>query len=250
MNRPISPTVVAGLGTTVHIRTVIDVVSRRFDVAKTAILSSRRDLTASAARHMAIWMARRTTSRTLSEIGRMFGRDHTTVMHAVAKLEAAVLVDADLAALAREIEIECRAVAMAAVTGLLSSPVDREAFGVAQAVCDDPRAATNVSIDEIRALASAVISLSQDEADLREELAKSTAYAEVTEDALFKARAHADELQRQIDSHQSETAVLNAARELARADIRMTQTGLAAERRAWRQALRNIVAVCKNRGFA
>ena len=43
------------------------------------------------------YLAKQLTSRSLPEIGRKFDRDHTTVMHAVRKVEELILEDASLA---------------------------------------------------------------------------------------------------------------------------------------------------------
>ena len=49
------------------------------------------------ARQIAMYLAKQLTSRSLPEIGRKFDRDHTTVMHAVRKVEELILEDASLA---------------------------------------------------------------------------------------------------------------------------------------------------------
>ena len=48
-------------------------------------------------RQIAMYLAKQLTSRSLPEIGRKFDRDHTTVMHAVRKVEELILEDASLA---------------------------------------------------------------------------------------------------------------------------------------------------------
>ncbi|HRD47250.1 MAG TPA: helix-turn-helix domain-containing protein, partial [Caulobacter sp.] len=50
----------------------------------------------------AMWLAKQLTTRSLPDIGRRFGgRDHTTVLHAVRRIEA---LKADDAQLARDLE--------------------------------------------------------------------------------------------------------------------------------------------------
>ncbi len=51
------------------------------------MLSARRTAGAVTARQLAMWLARWWTPASLPRIGRAFGRDHTTVMHAVAVLD-------------------------------------------------------------------------------------------------------------------------------------------------------------------
>src|SRR5690606_5167845 len=53
-----------------------------------ALRSSRRDMRVVRVRQVAMWMAKAFTLSSLPEIGRQFGnRDHTTVLHAVRKLD-------------------------------------------------------------------------------------------------------------------------------------------------------------------
>jgi chromosomal replication initiator protein len=65
-------------------------------------LSSRRTANVVRPRQVAMYLAKILTLRSLPEIGRRFGgRDHTTVLHAVRKIEALAANDS---ALADEIE--------------------------------------------------------------------------------------------------------------------------------------------------
>ena len=48
-------------------------------------------------RQIAMYLAKQLTSRSLPEIGRKFDRDHTTVMHAVRKVEELIIEDTSLA---------------------------------------------------------------------------------------------------------------------------------------------------------
>jgi chromosomal replication initiator protein len=49
-------------------------------------------------RQAAMWLAKKLTTRSLPDIGRRFGdRDHTTVLHAVRRIEELRLVDPQLA---------------------------------------------------------------------------------------------------------------------------------------------------------
>ena len=66
-------------------------------------MSSRRTANVVRPRQVAMYLAKTLTLRSLPEIGRRFGgRDHTTVLHAVRKIENLVHNDA---ALAEEIEL-------------------------------------------------------------------------------------------------------------------------------------------------
>ena len=87
----------------VRIEDIQRIVARHYNVSKTELLSNRRTRTIVKPRQIAMYLAKMMTPRSLPEIGRRFGgRDHTTVLHAVRKIE-------DLSAgdntLAQEIEL-------------------------------------------------------------------------------------------------------------------------------------------------
>jgi chromosomal replication initiation ATPase DnaA len=67
---------------------LIGFVSVECDVAPLDIVSQRRGGDAVRARQLVCWLARTLTQRSLPRIGRALGgRDHTTVMHAVNRIE-------------------------------------------------------------------------------------------------------------------------------------------------------------------
>ena len=70
----------------------------RYNVSRADLLSSRRTANVVRPRQVAMYLAKTLTLRSLPEIGRRFGgRDHTTVLHAVRKIEGLVSNDAMLA---------------------------------------------------------------------------------------------------------------------------------------------------------
>ncbi|MCQ0989437.1 chromosomal replication initiator protein DnaA [Jiella sp. LLJ827] len=72
----------------VRIEDILKFVSRHYNVTRTDLLSSRRTKTIVRPRQIAMYLAKTMTPRSLPEIGRRFGgRDHTTVLHAVRKIE-------------------------------------------------------------------------------------------------------------------------------------------------------------------
>ncbi len=72
----------------VRIEDIQRVVARHYNVSKTELLSNRRTRTIVKPRQIAMYLAKIMTPRSLPEIGRRFGgRDHTTVLHAVRKIE-------------------------------------------------------------------------------------------------------------------------------------------------------------------
>jgi len=87
----------------VRIDEILRVVSRHYKVPRTDLLSSRRSRDVVRPRQIAMYLAKVLTSRSLPEIGRRFGgRDHTTVLHSVRKIEQLMREDGDLVA---EIEL-------------------------------------------------------------------------------------------------------------------------------------------------
>ncbi|TIN12878.1 MAG: chromosomal replication initiator protein DnaA, partial [Mesorhizobium sp.] len=69
-----------------------------YNVSKTELLSNRRTRTIVKPRQVAMYLSKVMTPRSLPEIGRRFGgRDHTTVLHAVRKIEDLSGVDNTLA---------------------------------------------------------------------------------------------------------------------------------------------------------
>jgi chromosomal replication initiator protein len=87
----------------VKIEDIQRVVARQYNVSRADLLSSRRTANVVRPRQVAMYLAKTLTLRSLPEIGRRFGgRDHTTVLHAVRKIENLVSTDH---ALAEEIEL-------------------------------------------------------------------------------------------------------------------------------------------------
>ncbi|QUS55911.1 chromosomal replication initiator protein DnaA [Pseudovibrio brasiliensis] len=82
----------------VKIEDIQRVVSKHYNVTKADLLSARRTRTIVRPRQIAMYLAKMMTPRSLPEIGRRFGnRDHTTVLHAVRKIEELSKADNGLA---------------------------------------------------------------------------------------------------------------------------------------------------------
>ncbi len=72
----------------IKIEDILRVVSRHFGVSKGDILSQRRHRSVVWPRQIGMFLSKQLTSRSLPEIGRRFGnRDHTTVLHAIRKID-------------------------------------------------------------------------------------------------------------------------------------------------------------------
>ncbi|MDR1693680.1 MAG: chromosomal replication initiator protein DnaA [Lactobacillaceae bacterium] len=82
-------------------RTTIDEIQRKvaehFNISVKEMQSSRRARNVARPRQIAMYLAKQLTSRSLPEIGRKFDRDHTTVMHAVRKVEELMMEEISLA---------------------------------------------------------------------------------------------------------------------------------------------------------
>jgi chromosomal replication initiator protein len=82
----------------VKIEDIQKLVASRYNVSRSDILSERRTAAVVRPRQIAMYLAKVLTLRSLPEIGRRFGgRDHTTVLHAVRKIEKAIGEDVALA---------------------------------------------------------------------------------------------------------------------------------------------------------
>jgi chromosomal replication initiator protein len=88
-------------------RVTIDEIQRRvaehFNIKMAEMTSARRARVVARPRQVAMYLAKQLTQRSLPEIGRKFGgRDHTTVMHAVRKIEELIVGDR---AIAEDVEL-------------------------------------------------------------------------------------------------------------------------------------------------
>ena len=87
----------------VRVDDILRVVAKHYNVSRADLLSQRRTATVVKPRQIAMYLAKTLTLRSLPEIGRRFGgRDHTTVLHAVRKIDGLVATDR---VLADEIEV-------------------------------------------------------------------------------------------------------------------------------------------------
>lgn len=80
-----------------RISLIQEVVAQRFEVSKLDMTSHRRTAAVVLPRQVAMYLAKEMTPKSLPEIGRLFGgRDHTTVLHAVRKIAAMVVLNDEL----------------------------------------------------------------------------------------------------------------------------------------------------------
>ena len=95
-------------GSRIKIDDILKIIGRHFNVGRTDLLSPRRARSVVVPRQIGMYLAKKMTARSLPEIGRRFGgRDHSTVLHAVRKIEELVKTDDKLA---REVALLVRLV--------------------------------------------------------------------------------------------------------------------------------------------
>jgi chromosomal replication initiator protein len=81
-------------------------VSEHFGLKQADLISERRARAVARPRQVAMWLAKQVTTRSLPDIGRRFGgRDHTTVLHAVRRIEALKETDPQIG---RDVEVLLR----------------------------------------------------------------------------------------------------------------------------------------------
>ncbi|BAQ16145.1 chromosomal replication initiator protein DnaA [Methyloceanibacter caenitepidi] len=81
----------------VRIDDILRTVSKHYGVNRSDLLSGRRNRSIVRPRQIGMYLAKLLTSRSLPEIGRRFGnRDHTTVLHAIRKVEQLMSDDTQL----------------------------------------------------------------------------------------------------------------------------------------------------------
>jgi chromosomal replication initiator protein len=92
----------------IKIDDILKIVGRHFNVGRTDLLSPRRARAVVMPRQIGMYLAKKLTARSLPEIGRRFGgRDHSTVLHAVRKIDEQIKGDEKLA---REVALLIRLV--------------------------------------------------------------------------------------------------------------------------------------------
>ena len=73
-------------------------VAEHYSLTQADLISERRARAVARPRQVAMWLAKQITTRSLPDIGRRFGgRDHTTVLHAVRRIEQLKAEDPQIA---------------------------------------------------------------------------------------------------------------------------------------------------------
>ena len=154
----------------VSVASVIEIVAAYYSRAVREITGPARDADLVRVRQIAMWCARARTDRSTTVIGQVFGqRDHTTVMHASRKIDAAMVDDKSLAEELDEIMSIIDGVEEA-YRQLAISEAEALAKAIADRALSNRRSATEISIDEIVALARGYLDLRNRFAELMAEL--------------------------------------------------------------------------------
>ena len=82
---------------------IISSVSKYYGVEENALRGESRIKEIANARHIAIYLIRHMTNLSLADIGKEFGKDHTTALYSVQKIDAQMKNDPALAQTIREI---------------------------------------------------------------------------------------------------------------------------------------------------
>ena len=83
-----------------------DAVSKKFGVKREAILSLERSQSMVTPRQLAMYIARKYTSKSLEEIGQAFNKSHATILHGVRQISRRLDVEADLRVMMEQILAE------------------------------------------------------------------------------------------------------------------------------------------------
>lgn len=81
----------------ITVASIVEVIAAAFNLETAAILGKKRMARINHARQLAMFLAREMTESSLPQIGDIFGRSHTTVLHGCNKIEAEIGMDAMLA---------------------------------------------------------------------------------------------------------------------------------------------------------
>lgn len=88
----------------VELRHIFKVVAEYFNIAIDDLRSAKRNRSLVQPRHIAMYLARELTTESLSDIGRAFGKDHTSVLYAYEKIREEIYTNQAVARLVDELK--------------------------------------------------------------------------------------------------------------------------------------------------
>lgn len=142
----------------ISIRAIVEATAAHYGFSRVELLAHRRAQAVVRPRQVAMYLARRLTVCSLPEIGRrMGGRDHTTVMHGVARVEQRLATEPETAEEVTTIAGVLTAAAQAAAAAGTHLVADEDVVRIARMVLADERGASAATYDDVRSLASVVL---------------------------------------------------------------------------------------------
>lgn len=138
----------------IQIREIAAMTALNFGLEPQQLFSGNTKANVVLARQVAMYVARKATEHSTPVIGRVFGRDHTTVIHGIEKIEVEIKGDQKLKALVTTLienaHFRARIEAMGGI----------DVIGVARRIAMSPgRNAIGASVMEVAALAATVLDL-------------------------------------------------------------------------------------------
>ncbi|PIE72560.1 MAG: chromosomal replication initiator protein DnaA [Deltaproteobacteria bacterium] len=89
---------VAGMQADLNVTAICDLVCEQFKISSGDLFSKSRKKSVAIPRQMAMYLARKHTRETLADIGRVFHRDHSTVVHSIKVISDKILRDTSVSA--------------------------------------------------------------------------------------------------------------------------------------------------------
>lgn len=230
---PVSPLAQSEPDVDIHLVDIGDAVAAHFAVRLLDLKSERRTADVVRPRQIGMYLGARLTLRSLVQIGRFWGdRDHTTVLHAVRKIDSLLERDAGLASLVEGIAIASRSIALhrrvaRPAPGETETPLDIARRIQWEKRRGRMRAATSASANNVLDLCAEVIRLSERCDDLESVLLPRPI-------ALPDAPADAPPLPELIGAVHDFLAAEALYRKAPRAAMREARDDLALRLRRWR----------------
>ena len=152
----------------ISVRDIQDTVGLHFSVSRDDIVSHRQGARICVARHVAMYLARQLTRKSLREIGQLFGaRDHTTVMHAAQETEKRKQKDQLFCIRVEALEDELRLIGAtldviaktkpAGLEGVEIVDNDHDIVALCRRLLAQPRDRFTVSIHDLEAICEFVV---------------------------------------------------------------------------------------------
>lgn len=89
-----------------RVKRIIAFVAHRYRMSPSVLTGPSRYVAVSDPRHIAVYLSRKLTTRTLHGIGRLFNRDHSTILHSVQRTEREIAADPDFAAIVATLKVD------------------------------------------------------------------------------------------------------------------------------------------------